>query len=398
MIGNSYFRDIMTDNKSIINQVKSEYKRKFKKDSPILIKAPGRINLIGEHTDYNHGFVLPGAIDKSIVFALNANNSKLIQVHSLHDEHINLFLDKQKPSIQLNWGRYFQAMVEEIRERELNLDGVNCCFGGDIPIGSGLSSSAALCSGFLFGLNRLFDWGLPLLELAIIAQAAEHRIGANVGLMDQFVVLHGEKDKVIFLDCRDYSHQFFPLDLKECTLILINSNVKHEIADSAYNDRRRSCENILSVFHQQDPQIRTLRDISHSDLKGFDRESNPDIKRVAFVLEENDRVHQTTRALSQHDFKGVGELMYESHHGLSREYQVSCTELDILVELAKRDKGVLGARMMGGGFGGCTINLISTNKVDSAVSRIKQNYFEKTRIAPASYEVSLEDGVHFLEP
>ena len=388
----------MTFNKILINQIKSAFKKSFFEDNPLLINAPGRINLIGEHTDYNHGFVLPGAIDKSIVFGMGMNSSKRIHIRSLENEQTTIDPGKEATSFHSNWGRYFQAMVEEIRLRKLNLEGVNCCFGGDIPIGSGLSSSAALCCGFLFGLNKMFDWDLPLLELAKIGQAAEHRTGARVGLMDQFAVLHGKKDKVIYLDCLDYSYQHFPLTLNEYSLILINSNVKHELADSAYNKRRESCERILAKLQQQDSGVKTLRDVTLQDLKSFENhtEDEEDIRRVAYVLRENERVKQTTEALSQQNLNRVGALLYESHEGLSKDYQVSCPELDLLVDLAKKEEVVLGARMMGGGFGGCTINLVLSSEADATVSRIKGKYEEMTMKKPESYLVSLEEGVNLL--
>lgn len=381
---------------SLVNQIKSTFIEKFSSGNFLLINAPGRINLIGEHTDYNHGFVLPGAIDKSIVFGMGRNDSNLIQIHSIKKEEFTIDIENPQFSSGPGWSKYFVAMVDEIRERKLSLGGVNCCFGGDIPIGSGMSSSAALCCGFLFGLNHLFAWNLPLLELAKIGQAAEHRVGANVGLMDQFASLFGRKDNVICLDCLDYSYQYFSLDLKGHNLILINSNVKHEIADSKYNDRRESCEFILAKLQRSNSEIRTLRDISISDLKILSKDHPQDIRPVAFVLEENRRVHETTEALVGNDLKKIGELLYQSHQGLSKEYEVSCPELDLLVELASKEESVLGARMMGGGFGGCTINLIHNKEVDLVVTRIKQKYMEETGIIAETYPVSLEDGVKLL--
>lgn len=382
---------------SLVNQIKSTFIKNFSSENYLVINSPGRINLIGEHTDYNHGLVLPGAIDKSIVFGIGKSNAGGIHVHSVHNESISIHSDKNQSEVNSNWGHYFESMVEEIRDRKLDLGGVNCVFGGDIPIGSGLSSSAALCCGFLFGLNALFKWNLSLFELAKIAQAAEHRIGANVGLMDQFAVMHGEKDKVIYLDCLDYSYKYFPLTLQDHVLVLINSNVKHEIATSAYNERRQSCERVLERLRKGNSQVRTLRDISIEDLKALNMDDTQDVKRVAFVLDENERVRQTTHALSKGDMSRVGELLFESHEGLCKEFMVSCPELDMLVDLARKEMAVTGARMMGGGFGGCTINLIHSQEADQVVSRIKQRYLEETQIMPESYEVSVKKGVHIME-
>jgi len=382
---------------SIKNQVHQGFQAAFPGSNPLLIIAPGRINLIGEHTDYNHGFVLPGAIDKCIVFGIEIQQAQVIDIHSLTGEHISISLEHDPISPKESWSRYFRAIVDEIRDQSLPIRGINCFFGGDIPIGSGLSSSAALCCGFLAGLNKLLDWDLSDLELAKIAQAAEHRIGAMVGLMDQFAVLFGKKDHVILLDCLDYNYKYFPLDLKKYSLVLINSNVKHEIAGSAYNDRRASCEEVLTRLREKNPEIETLRDASMEQVEssGSNKE---DIRRVKFVFQENQRVQETTRALSKGNLPEVGQLLYASHQGLSKEYQVSCPELDWLVELTRRETGVLGARMMGGGFGGCSINLIKSSESDTIVSRILERYNKEMDITPESYPVWVEQGIHFIEP
>jgi len=378
------------DLQSILN----EY-TKYADNKPVIISAPGRINLIGEHTDYNHGFVLPAAIDKRMIIALGkASNTQNVKIKSIDfDEEVEIDL-ADLDSQRKGWEGYIQAILSEVVSRNLKLEGFNAVFTSDIPLGAGMSSSAALCCGFLSALNKEFDWSLGNIEIAKMAQASEHRLGANVGLMDQFAVMYGKRDNAIFLDCRDYSHQYFPLDLKGYSLVLINTNVKHELVDSAYNDRRASCERTLAELQKKNANIKTLRDVTLQILEDNSSDiSSEDLQRVRFVINENERVQKTTKALAKGLLQEVGKLLYQSHDGLSKEYQVSCKELDLLVDLTKNEKGVLGARMMGGGFGGCTINLIKSSEADKIVSGIKEKYQEQTKIQPESYLVSVENGL-----
>jgi len=378
------------DLQSILN----EY-TKYADNKPVIISAPGRINLIGEHTDYNHGFVLPAAIDKRMIIALGkASNTQKVKIKSIDfDEEVEIDL-ADLDSQRKGWEGYIQAILSEVVSRNLKLEGFNAVFTSDIPLGAGMSSSAALCCGFLSALNKEFDWSLGNIEIAKMAQASEHRLGANVGLMDQFAVMYGKRDNAIFLDCRDYSHQYFPLDLKGYSLVLINTNVKHELVDSAYNDRRASCERTLAELQKKNANIKTLRDVTLQILEDNSSDiSSEDLQRVRFVINENERVQKTTKALAKGLLQEVGKLLYQSHDGLSKEYQVSCKELDLLVDLTKNEKGVLGARMMGGGFGGCTINLIKSSEADKIVSGIKEKYQEQTKIQPESYLVSVENGL-----
>ena len=366
----------------------------YNEGRPVLVSAPGRVNLIGEHTDYNHGFVLPAAIDKRLIIAVGKNkDGNRIKFNSLDfAEELDLPL-ADLPEKLSGWQGYVKAIIDEILSRKLRLQGFTCVFASDIPMGAGMSSSAALGCGVIAALNQVFEWQLGKLEIAKIAQASEHRLGANVGLMDQFAVMFGEKNQAILLDCLDYSHQYMPLDLKEYSLLLINTNIKHELVDSAYNDRRASCERTLSLLQQKDPEISTLRDVS---LKKLDhaRAINPqDLKRVRYVLEENERVLMTAEALQKDDFVRVGELMYQSHLGLSKEYEVSCYELDLLVDLSRRERAILGARMMGGGFGGCTINLIKTSEAELTALRIMHEYKEQTEVQAESYLVAIDEGI-----
>ena len=377
-----------------VNQVVSAY-NKYNEGNPVIISAPGRINLIGEHTDYNHGFVLPAAIDKQMLIALGKNKDEFeVKFKSLDfDDDLDLDLSALPDKLS-GWQGYVLAIIQELRARDLNLQGFNCVFSSDIPIGAGMSSSAAVCCGIITALNTVFDWHLPKFEIAKIAQASEHRLGANVGLMDQFAVMYGKKNNVILLDCLDYQHQYFPLDLKDYSLILLNTNVKHELVDSAYNDRRASCENTLAFLQKKGPAIKTLRDVTQEDLDMVDGIDDKDLQRVRYVLNENERVIKMTQALEKHDFVLVGELMYQSHEGLSKEYEVSCPELDLLVDLTRKENAILGARMMGGGFGGCTINLVKTAEAENIISRIMNKYKEQTQIQADTYLVSIEGGVN----
>lgn len=370
---------------------------KYSTDTPVLIRSPGRVNLIGEHTDYNHGLVLPAAIDKRMIIALGRNNGPNKVTFNSLDFAEALDLDLfDLPDNLSGWQGYILAIIQELNTRDLNPQGFSCVFCSDIPIGAGMSSSAALCCGMISALNVVFEWNLEKIEIAKIAQASEHRLGANVGLMDQFVVMYGKKNNVILLDCLDYNHKYFPLDLKEYSLMLINTNVKHELVESAYNDRRASCERTLTALQQMDENIKTLRDVTQDDLLIAEGITNEDLRRVGYVLAENERVLETVQALVDHDFVQLGELMYQSHSGLSNEYEVSCPELDLLVDLTRKESAILGARMMGGGFGGCTINLVKTVDAESTILKIKSSYRQQTNIQPEHYAVSIEDGVNII--
>lgn len=378
------------------NQVISAY-NEFNEGIPIVVSAPGRINIIGEHTDYNNGFVLPAAIDKRMLIALGKNEKGgTSEIRSL-DFKENLVLNlSELPDKLSGWQGYIIAVLNELRSRKLYFDSFNCVFASDIPIGAGMSSSAALTCGIISALDEVNGWQLNKLDIAKIAQASEHRLGANVGLMDQFALMSGKKNEVILLDCLDYSHRYYPLDLKEYSLILINTNVKHQLVASEYNDRRASCERTLALLQEANPDIKTLRDVTLDILNDAEEVSDEDKRRVGYVILENDRVLKTTLSLKDNNFKQVGELMYQSHEGLSKEYKVSCKELDLLVELAREENAVLGARMMGGGFGGCTINLIKTAAANSAVLRIMEKYKKQTDIRADYYTVCIDNGLSKL--
>ncbi|MFK8005836.1 MAG: galactokinase [Saprospiraceae bacterium] len=381
----------------MINKIKQSFLTRFSSKS-IIIKSPGRINLIGEHTDYNNGFVMPAAIDNAMYFAMGKNGNSILDIHSFNYDKSIVFENLEKLDIP-NWGKYFKAILEILNEKGFPIQGVQCVFGGDIPIGAGLSSSAALCCGFIFGLSELFDLKIPREEIAKIGQAAEHRIGLNCGLMDQYAVLFGKKNHVFCLDCENLKIKYIPFQLEHHTLVLINSNIEHQLAsaDSEYNIRRASCEKVVELISKNFPKIKSLRDIDSTLLEKYKNEiQSIDFQRVNYVLKENDRVHEVINLLEKNDLKKVGNILLQGHHGLSKEYEVSLPELDILVDLAKKEAGVLGARLMGGGFGGATINLVSNENKSETLESIKTQYFELTGLECKIHEVKIEDGIKVI--
>ncbi|MCI4668861.1 MAG: galactokinase [Bacteroidia bacterium] len=361
----------------------------------IWIQAPGRINLIGEHTDYNHGFVFPASIDKKMYFGITHNGESgenWIWAYNL-DKEATFKSGDYNPEGS-GWEKYLQALIQIWIEKGYPSPSVRLAFGGDIPLGAGLSSSAAMGTGFIYGLSKLMGIEIDRWDIVKIAQAAEHKIGANVGIMDQFAVLFGKESHAMKLDCRDHTFDYFPVNLPNHQLVLINTKVSHSLAESAYNDRRAATERVLAFLKDQNPKIETLRDISLDGLQAYRDQINPlDFMRVENVLEENSRVQQAAEALASNDLKSFGSLLYQSHEGLSKKYEVSCEELDILVDLAKKEEAVLGSRMMGGGFGGCTINLIEKNAAEEVAKRIMDSYKDITHLEPEVYFVSIEDGV-----
>jgi galactokinase len=364
----------------------------------LLIRAPGRINLIGEHTDYNNGFVLPAAVDKYVYFALSTSSESKATIFSLsYDETLRFAPSSPKDSGQTTsaWGQYLLTAVRVMQDKGHKISPFRLAFGGDIPLGAGMSSSAALCCGFIYGLSELFELNLLRPEIALLAQATEHRIGIQCGLMDQYAVLFGQTDRVLFLDCESLQYQHFPLSLGDYTLVLINSMVKHELAaESGYNDRRASCERVVSVIQRDHPSVDSLRHVSMKQLTAHQNVlSDDDYRRARYVLHENQRVQNTVRALQQGNVPRVGELISQSHAGMRDEYQVTVPEVDTLVDLALRQPGVLGARMMGGGFGGCTINLISKDQRDQAIAEIVKPYQQQYGTQPEVYELGLSNGV-----
>ncbi|MDE5809423.1 MAG: galactokinase [Muribaculaceae bacterium] len=351
--------------------------------------SAGRINLIGEHTDYNGGFVFPGAIDKVIMTEIRANDTMTVRVFSIDlNEYAEFGLNEEdKPS--QSWAHYIFGVCREILKRGGVVRGFDAVFAGNVPLGAGLSSSAALESCFAFALNDMFnDNKIDKFELARIGQSTEHNYcGVKCGIMDQFASVFGQKGKLIRLDCRSMEYEYFPFNPKDYELILVDSVVKHELVDSPYNRRRESCERVarrLGVDTLRDADLEMLEKVK-SDITA------EDYFRAKFVIEEKQRVLDVCDALNRGDYETVGKKMYETHAGLSKDYEVSCEELDYLNDIA-RECGVTGSRIMGGGFGGCTINLVKKDLRDKFVQTAVEKFTAKYGHAPKIYDVVISDG------
>ncbi|MDY3735311.1 MAG: galactokinase [Sodaliphilus sp.] len=362
--------------------------------NPVFYASAGRINLIGEHTDYNGGFVFPGAIDKYIMTAININGTDKVRLYSVdmnQDTEFGL-REEDKPAEQ--WACYVFGVCREVIKRGFEVKGFDAVFAGNVPLGAGLSSSAALESCFAYALNDLFnDNKISIFELALIGQSTEHNYcGVNCGIMDQFASVFGKKDCLMRLDCRSLEFKYFPFKPVGYKLVLVNSQVKHELVDSPYNKRRESCERVAKTLG-----VETLRDADMSMLEAAKAQiSDEDYKRAVYVIGEKQRVLDVCEALEKGDYETVGQRMYETHHGLSKDYEVSCEELDFLNDVAT-ECGVTGSRIMGGGFGGCTINLVKEELYDTFVQTAKTKFNEKYGIEPIIIDVVISDGAHKVE-
>lgn len=362
--------------------------------NPVFYASAGRINLIGEHTDYNGGFVFPGAIDKYIMTAININDTDKVRLYSVDMNQYTEFglREEDKPAEQ--WACYVFGVCREVIKRGFEVKGFDAVFAGNVPLGAGLSSSAALESCFAYALNDLFnDNKISIFELALIGQSTEHNYcGVNCGIMDQFASVFGKKDCLMRLDCRSLEFKYFPFKPVGYKLVLVNSQVKHELVDSPYNKRRESCERVAKTLG-----VETLRDADMSMLEAAKAQiSDEDYKRAVYVIGEKQRVLDVCEALEKGDYETVGQRMYETHHGLSKDYEVSCEELDFLNDVAK-ECGVTGSRIMGGGFGGCTINLVKEDLYDTFVQTAKTKFNEKYGIEPIIIDVVISDGAHKVE-
>ncbi|HMM04191.1 MAG: galactokinase [Dysgonomonas sp.] len=358
--------------------------------------SPGRINLIGEHTDYNGGFVLPGAIDKAMYCVIKPNGTPdRIRAYAMDLSEMDEFGLDDIPIKQ--WGKYIFGVCKEMIKRGKKVEGFDCVFAGDVPLGAGMSSSAALESCFGFAINDMYNLGFDRFELALIGQATEHNyVGVKCGIMDQFASCFGKEGSLIRLDCRSLEYEYVPFNPVGYRLVLLNTCVAHELASSAYNKRRESCENAASYIRKYHPEVELLRDATLDMLKEVANEvSAEDYMRAEFVIEEIQRLQDACEALKKGDYETVGKKMYETHIGLSRKYEVSCDELDFLNDVA-RQCGVTGSRVMGGGFGGCTINLVKNELHDSFIKRATEAYEQKFKIKPKVYDVVIKDGARKL--
>ncbi len=366
----------------------------------LVILSPGRINLIGEHTDYNNGFVLPTAIDKRIIFSFekNGTDSQCSLYSVTYDTMLHLDLKKIKPS-NIEWENYILGVLHELLEITDTVKGFNCIIKSELPIGAGISSSAALECGLAYGLNKLFDLKLQKITLIELSQRAEHNyVGTKCGIMDQFASVMSERHKVILLDCMNTTYKLIDADFDPYTILLLNTNVSHNLASSDYNTRREECEAVVNIISSKYKNIKSLRDVTKSILTEFKQELSSKLyQRASYVIEENERVLLASEVLERGDLQKFGELMYQSHRGLQHQYQVSCKELDFLVDFSENYNQIIGSRMMGGGFGGCTINLIHKDTIDDYLIKIKKAYKDRFTIELTSLIAVPSQGTSIQE-
>ncbi len=380
-------------------QLKHKFADIFASNPKILVRASGRINLIGEHTDYNGGFVLPAAIDKSVYFAVGLRMDKTCHFFAYDlDENFITHLDNLKKTTVNTWANYLMGVLQIIQKKLPNANlanGVNVVFGADLPSGAGMSSSAAIENGMGLALNELFNLGLSKLDLVRISQQAENEfVGMNCGIMDMFASMMGIENQLVRLDCRDLTYQYFPFDVSHLRLVLCDTMVKHTLVNSEYNTRKKECEEGVNILQNFNSSIQSLRDVSPTFLDLYQKSLKPVVyNRCKYVVKEIERVVKTCEALVNQDFTLIGNLMYETHEGLSKDYEVSCAELDFLVEKARLTEGVLGARMMGGGFGGCTLNLVAVDKLASVIQTLTLAYQNAFGIKMSYYIVKPANGM-----
>jgi len=374
------------------------HKSLFNSDKVIAIQSPSRINLIGEHTDYNFGLVLPAAIDRYIFLIIGKRKDNEVHLFSVDFDQAYTFDLSNIQKADWQWANYVIGTLIQILARYELPSGFNITFGGDIPIGAGLSSSAALSCAVGSGINELFGLRIQKFDLAKIAQRAENEfVGVKCGIMDQFASMFGKKDHVIKLDCHSFDYEYIPFASVDYTLLLIDSNVKHNLAESNYNSRTDECNEGLTTIQKKYPQIQYLSEATSTMIeRSFNDKNNPIYKRCKYVAEENIRVKKVCLKLIVSDFVKVGKLLFETHKGLSRDFEVSCPELDFLVDEAYKNKHIIGARMMGGGFGGCTINIVHTDKVQEVTKHISASYSNAFGKEPHAFPVSLSNGNNIL--
>ena len=395
--------------------IRSQFSNHFNYNASLVVKSPGRINLIGEHIDYNYGFVLPAAIDKFIEVAIGKRTDGAIHMVAVDlGETIIVPMHNLQPHATA-WVNYIIGVVDQVFNNlasiENNLSGnennfakikddfnggFSICIQGNIPLGAGLSSSAALECAVLFALNELYSLSLTKMQMALMAQTAEHKFaGLHCGLMDMFASLHGQKNKAILLDCDSLAFTYYPLALNDYSIVLFDTQIKHVLASSEYNTRRLECEQGLKIIQEKYPTVKTFRDISLEQVEAC--LVSKVYQRCKYVVEEIQRVQLAVQDLAKGDMQAFGKKMFETHKGLSSLYEVSCPELDLLVAAVSNNENVLGARMMGGGFGGCTINIIKKTAVEEIAKELAAIYKKQMHKELAVYITSIEEGTHIVE-
>lgn len=381
--------------KKLIQNTTEHYEKLFHNQPQYIFLSPGRINIIGEHIDYNDGYVLPAAINKYVCIAISPNkNSKCKIVAKDLNEVFEFDLKDTLVPNSIMWINYILGVLQQLKEQKQFTNGFNAVFSSSVPIGSGLSSSAAVECGFAYAFNKMFDLGLTKEEIALIGQKSEHTfVGVNCGIMDQFASVFGKKNKVIKLDCNTLEYEYHKADFKKYSLLLLDSNVKHTHLTSGYNDRRNEVEQGLTIIKQHFSEVKTFRNCTENMVLELKEQLGETLfKRCHFVVKEIQRVQDAVNAIENSAFRTLGQLMTETHHGLSQEYEVSCEEIDFLVDTVQYEKSVLGARMMGGGFGGCSINLVEKGSENELIKKISEQYRSKFGIELKSYKVKISKG------
>jgi galactokinase len=387
-------------NTPLIQSTTDFFKKTFGNSPQKIVLSPGRINIIGEHIDYNDGFVLPAAIDKVICFAFEKTNSETSTIVAIDlGESFEINVENPVTLHGVIWTNYFRGVLQQIQNKGLIIGNFNCVFSSTIPTGSGLSSSAALECGFLFGLNEVFHLNIKPVDLALMGQSAEHWVGINCGIMDQFASVMGKANQVIKIDCRTLEYEYHTADFSNYSLVLFDSNVKHSLFTSAYNQRREECEQGLAILSSHFPEVESFREASEDQLLSIKDSMTENVfKRSHYVIKEIKRVTLACEALDNGDIVTLGQLLFETHEGLSKEYEVSCPELDMIVDTLKKEPAVIGSRMMGGGFGGCTINLIKKGEEDAIKTKLTQLYQAAFGIELKTYEVRISNGTSLYNP
>lgn len=383
----------------MIRDVSVAIKRLYNVNDPLIVRSPGRINLIGEHTDYNNGFVMPAAIDYGTFFAIAEAKDGVSEIYSLmYDQTFTVDLQNIKPSETVSWANYLLGVVFQLVRDGHSLKPFKCVLGGNIPIGSGLSSSASVECGFVYALNELNGLGIDKQKMVFMAQWSEHNfVGVKCGIMDQFASMMGKDGHVILLDCQSLEYSYSPLSLGDYTIVLCDTKVKHALVDSDYNRRRNECERGVALLQRYYPEVKSLRDVTEAILEKHKSEfAGKEYNRCLYVVQEIKRVIEANKHLQANDLIAFGKKMYETHDGLSKLYEVSCPELDFFVDIARKNASVIGARMMGGGFGGCTINIVESEAVASFVNEIKKSYKAQFNIDAMIYPVKINDGVSVM--
>jgi galactokinase len=378
--------------------ITAKFKEIYKEEPTIIVRSPGRVNIIGEHTDYNEGFVLPAAIDEAVYFAISLREDDCINLYAIDfsENFTGSIADVQKSDLQ--WPNYILGVVNELQKANYTVNGFNAVIASDLPIGAGLSSSAALECATAFALNNLLQLHIEKLNLLKYAQLAEHNFaGVMCGIMDQFASTMGKENHCIKLDCKTMEYEYIPLDLKGYTIVLLNTNVKHSLASSAYNTRRQECEQAVEWLKEKYAAVNSLRYATLQMLEEIVLPKNKTIyDRSSFVVAEINRVHAACKNLQEGNIKALGEKMFETHFGLSKLYEVSCKELDFLVDAVVDNDAVIGARMMGGGFGGCTINIVAENAVEIFIGKISIIYEKEMGKKLTAYIVNTADGTSLI--